>query len=1121
MATLNSPGVSVTVVDESFYTPAAPATVPLIVVASASNKQNASGTGLATGTDPANAGKVYLITSQRDLTDTFGTPTFYTDAEGNPVNGGELNEYGLQAAYSLLGVSASAYVTRADLDTGSLVPLSSEPDGSPVDGTYWLDTSNTTWGIFEWNATTQAFVNKVPLVIDDSNYIAATVDGYIPKASYGTNGSYDVVATHNNDIIVWFKNTDGNWVEIGSSGTGTDFSATASWKSQSWATSWPVVTGTVANANLTAYNGGTFSINSQTVTLSGTTPLALANSINTITHTHGVAAKVTSAGYVQLYADANAKSNGVTADGNIHIASLSTASTALLTAVGLTAGTYEGSALFQGPHTAYPDFSLNPTGSVYMKTTSPNLGASWFVKLYSSATEQFTLQKASVYADPQSALIAIDPTAGGLNIPVGGLYIEQNVGMYNSGENVAEFEIFRRAATGPTKVTSGVNTGTVATTATFTIAEGTLVSTSTYSSAVTITIPAGSAIADIVHAINNAGLVYTSAAVATSDSNGDPTSLTISHSQGGEIVFTNVTGTIFSFLGFTASSMNGQGVWTGTLNLYADSMAKYRASNWKPLVFEASATAPVTSPADGQLWYSSVVDEVDVMIHDGTHWRGYRNVLPGTDPMGPTVSALAPTTQQDGVTALANGDIWISTADISSYGKAVYVYNGNTLQFELRDTTDHTTPNGWIFFDARYAANGYTAAAETIPNLLVSDYVDPDAPDPALYPKGTRLWNTRRSGFNVKKYEANYINIYANSGLNIRYQNQHMDGSNGSTPYISARWVTASPNDNYGQGTFGRYAQRGVVVKALKALISSSQSIRDTDSLIFNLIACPGYPEAVQDLVGLNTDRGQTAFVIADTPFRLPSDGTSLLAWGLNSNNALDNGDVGATTYDDYTAFYYPSGYTNDNTGNNIVVPPSHIMLRTIAESDAKSYQWFAPAGLRRGVVDNVSSVGYLNSQEEFITTSLPQSTRDVLASVKVNPIATLTGAGVVVMGQYTRASVASSLDRVNVARLVAYLRRQLALIVKPYLFEPNDDLTRGEVKNAITSFLLELVAQRGLNDFLVVCDTSNNTPTRIDQNELWVDIAIEPVKSVEFIYIPVRLLNTGAIAAGNLGSNG
>ena len=122
-------------------------------------------------------------------------------------------------------------------------------------------------------------------------------------------------------------------------------------------------------------------------------------------------------------------------------------------------------------------------------------------------------------------------------------------------------------------------------------------------------------------------------------------------------------------------------------------------------------------------------------------------------------------------------------------------------------------------------------------------------------------------------------------------------------------------------------------------------------------------------------------------------------------------------------------------------------------------------------------------------------------------------------MGQYTKTNISTSLNRINVARLVNYIRRQLNILSKPFLFEPNDSQTRNEIKRLIESLMHELVAQRGLYDYVVVCDTSNNTPTRIDQNQLWVDIAIEPVKSVEFIYIPLRLLNTGAIKSGNFGS--
>ena len=92
-------------------------------------------------------------------------------------------------------------------------------------------------------------------------------------------------------------------------------------------------------------------------------------------------------------------------------------------------------------------------------------------------------------------------------------------------------------------------------------------------------------------------------------------------------------------------------------------------------------------------------------------------------------------------------------------------------------------------------------------------------------------------------------------------------------------------------------------------------------------------------------------------------------------------------------------------------------------------------------------------------------------------------------------------------------MRSQLQKLAKPYVFEPNDKITRDEIKQQTESLLLELVGTRALYDFLVVCDESNNTPARIDRNELYLDIAIEPVKAVEFIYIPLRLKNTGEIS--------
>jgi hypothetical protein len=504
-----------------------------------------------------------------------------------------------------------------------------------------------------------------------------------------------------------------------------------------------------------------------------------------------------------------------------------------------------------------------------------------------------------------------------------------------------------------------------------------------------------------------------------------------------------------------------------------------------------------------------MIDEIDIMVHDGVNgWVGYLNGNfsggGNTDPEGPMVSATRPVTQANG-DALVNGDLWIDTSDLENFPQ-IYKYSADLARWVLVDTSDQTTEDGILFRDARWSVDGGAAdgnTASTIKALLTSDFVDFDAPDPALYPQGMLLWNLRRSGFNVKRFVRDYVDQF---DRNPRQEDEPM------TLYYPHRWVSEAGNQENGSGTFGRKAQRKVVIQALQALVNANQQIRDEESRVFNLIACPGYPELVGEMVSLNYDRGLTAFVVADTPPRLTPDATSLSNWGNNVNGALEDNDLGLVSSDEYLGFFYPWGFTSDNIGNNVVVPPSHMMLRTIALSDNVSYPWFAPAGTRRGGITNATAVGYITAEGEFQSVALNNGQRDTLASIKVNPLTFITGTGLVNYGQYTRARNASSLDRINVARLVIYLRRQFAQLAKPYVFEPNDKITRDEIKQAAESLLLELVGQRALYDYLVVCDESNNTPARIDRSELYLDVAIEPVKAVEFIYIPLRLKNTGEI---------
>ena len=240
---LTSPGVQVSIIDQSQYLPASTNSVPFILLATAQNKANASGTGVAPGTTVANANKLYQITSQRDLISLYGNPFFYKTTNGTPIQGYELNEYGLLAAYSVLGATNRCFVLRADIDLATLVGQIGRPNGNPTAAAYWLDTTSSVWGIYEFNATTGKFVSKTPIVITDS----ASIAGGVPLSSIGNIGEYAIDASHKaetNPIVAgqyFFKNSNNIWVKLGS---------------KAWEQSIATVTSRISNPTLTA--GHTF-----------------------------------------------------------------------------------------------------------------------------------------------------------------------------------------------------------------------------------------------------------------------------------------------------------------------------------------------------------------------------------------------------------------------------------------------------------------------------------------------------------------------------------------------------------------------------------------------------------------------------------------------------------------------------------------------------------------------------------------------------------------------------------------------------------------------------------------------------------------------------------------------
>ena len=1140
---LTSPGVEVSVINESFYVPSDAGTTPFFIVTSGTDKTSGSGTGTASGTTSANANTAYLISSQRELTETFGDPKFYTDSSSNPLHGYELNEWGLQAAYSFLGIANRAYVLRVNADLTELVGSATPPTADPSDGTYWFDLASSSFGLFEWSQTDQKFTAKTPTLITSVTDLVGNSSTAAPKTSIGSQGDYAINTTHVSNKI--YKKSSGNaWVQVGSS---------------AWHLTLPVIS--VATGT-TVTSGHTMQINGVLVTSGGTALSDVATAINTA-NAAGVTASVNSTtGNLEIFH--NGLGFGDSTAGYNTIRFEASATGTLLADLGITAQTYKGTKFLQDKHTNRPTWKTadenRPNGSVWFKTTSANAGANIVAKLYSSASASFSSVSAPLYATNHSAIYNLDPTNGGTSIAVGTLYTQYNIteegtadGESDTTVNVGDLQLFRYETSGATIISSKTTSPSFTANETFTVRES-IKNQEALNASKTVTMVSGDGSTlgdaeDFVTAFTTAGFTNLTAEVISSGEYKG--AIKITHKLGGEFRMNNVSGTPLDDAGFGTSVAHAYGGYTAnstTLidNLYVvptgdseDSTVgnEVMASNWKRLSYTASTSAPSNEPADGTLWYDTSSDEADILSHNGTTWIGYATAYSTTDPNGPQFSATAPTTQSDG-TPLVTNDLWIDTSDLENYPK-LYKYNTaatlsstNTTNsvavttsgaaWELVDKADQTTEDGILFADARWhtstekGADGNTQAgtASTIKDLLTDGFLDPDAPDPTLYPQGIMLWNTRRSGYNIKEYNNNHITTakYPGSGSsglgNIRYNsNESVSG------YYPDRWVTKSGNNADGSGCFGRKAQRKVVVQQLKSEIDTNQAIRE-DQRGYNVIACPGYPEVISNMINLNTDRNNTAFVIGDSPLRLAGTATAISNWANNTAAALDNGEDGLVSSSDYLGVFYPSGLTTDNGGKSIVVPPSHMMLRTIANNDNVAFPWFAPAGTRRGVVDNATSVGYIDaSTGEFQTISLTESVRDSMYDVQVNPITFFSGSGIVNFGNLTKTASASALDRINVSRLAIYLRTQLDAIAKPFIFEPNDELTRNEIKQAIESFMLELVGQRALYDFLVVCDDTNNTPTRIDRNELYVDIAIQPVKSVEFIYIPLRIKNTGEIA--------
>ena len=217
------------------------------------------------------------------------------------------------------------------------------------------------------------------------------------------------------------------------------------------------------------------------------------------------------------------------------------------------------------------------------------------------------------------------------------------------------------------------------------------------------------------------------------------------------------------------------------------------------------------------------------------------------------------------------------------------------------------------------------------------------------------------------------------------------------------------------------------------------------------------------------------------------------------TNNIIDF--FSPVTSSSYTVFDSGYKFVYDRFNDTFrYVPCNGDIAGLMARTTRDSFPWFSPAGQQRGVLLNAVKLAYNPTKAQ----------RDLLYPRRINPVINKPGTGVLLFGDKTGLTYASAFDRINVRRLFLYIEDALKRAADAQLFEFNDEITRANFVNIVEPFLRDIQSKRGVYDFLVICDESNNTPDIIDNNEFRADIFLKPVKSINYVELTFIATRTG-----------
>ena len=394
-------------------------------------------------------------------------------------------------------------------------------------------------------------------------------------------------------------------------------------------------------------------------------------------------------------------------------------------------------------------------------------------------------------------------------------------------------------------------------------------------------------------------------------------------------------------------------------------------------------------------------------------------------------------------------------------------------------------------------------SANYIENVIGNQYqvLSTDG-DGSKYISTTGEYVNKSNYVRVSAVDAQTLDYLANDGITVNNDSQGVSYSNSlpiaqSGSFFGATGALISTRTG-GSKYFGDISAadtQGVAGADYTDVISV---LENNDDYIFNIISAPGlihklagHTTPVDSIISLAETRGDCIAVVDLVEYAVTGE-TAVTTQASNLNSS-------------YAATYWPWLQTQSATGKNEWVPASVVIPGVYAFTDNSSAPWFAPAGLVRGGI-----TGVIQAQKR-----LTRNQRDTLYSKKVNPIASFPGQGISVFGQKTLQTKASSLDRVNVRRLLIELKKFIGDQARNLVFEQNTITTRNRFLARVNPFLESVVQRQGLYAYRVVMDDTNNTADVVDRNQLIGQIFIQPAKTAEFIVLDFTIEPTGATFAG------